>query len=273
MDTGGNSYSSTMDSDSEKEMIHALRQALSTVAVVASLSIMYIYARFPDMRNWSYTMVLLMTLCGTGGNLADLIVVDDSRLQDTSFMCYVQGVAGQFFDLSSALWAGAICYSLYTVVVLEHRLEAPFKRSCHAFVWGLSVVLMLLPFTTSSYGMAGQWCWIKAPAGDKKDFSTDDGASCVQGLFFCRTVTFPSCIISKGTIWRLVCFYIPIWATIMSISVLYYKISMTLKNYVRCDTAGACLVVFLCLLPLSHRRFTRLTLPLLPVAAPLLSEG
>jgi hypothetical protein len=71
-----------------------------------------------------------------------------------------------------------IAYNLFAVIVKERTIDFAFKLRCHAFVWSVSTLLTLLPLTTSSYGNAGPWCWIKSEgeaADDTQPFNMDTG--------------------------------------------------------------------------------------------------
>lgn len=88
--------------------------------------------------------------------------------------------------MAQILWTVAIAWVLREVTVnlrMYHEGEQKaLMRRFHLFVWGFSLLSMLLPFTTNSYGSAGPWCWIEM---------------------------YPT---NFGTMWRYLVLYIPIWA-------------------------------------------------------------
>jgi hypothetical protein len=178
------------------------------VSIAACLSIVFIFGYFPSMRTWSYTLVVLMVGCSIGANASLLISVEHP--DDDPGLCVLQGVAMQFFDLAGSLWSVVIAFSLYSVVVLQRRIDSAFKRNSHLVVWGLSLGFTALPFTTDSYGSSGTWCWIRAPAGDTSAWAHD-----------------------AGTVWRILCFFLPIWLNIFAIAFFYYRVSTTISNYMR----------------------------------------
>lgn len=188
--------------------MHTIMRCEAALSILACSSIIFIYTRFPRMRTWSYTLVVIMVACSIGGNAALFIAIEDPN--ESQGLCIFQGVIVQFFDLAVSLWSVVIAYSLYTVVVLQQRIQGSFKRNCHVFVWGVSLMMTLVPFTTGSYGSAGMWCWIQAPAGDTQQWAHD-----------------------AGTIWRILCMFLPIWINIFAIAFFYYRVSSTIANYTR----------------------------------------
>lgn len=89
-------------------------------------------------------------------------------------------------QMAQILWTVAIAWALREVTVnlrMYHEGEQKaVMRRFHLFVWGFSLLSMLLPFTTNSYGSAGPWCWIEM---------------------------YPN---NLGTMWRYLVLYVPIWA-------------------------------------------------------------
>ena len=79
------------------------------------------------------------------------------------------------------------------------------------FCFGVPFIFTLLPLTTSSYGNAGAWCWITTPV--------EHGGH--QGFMS---------ILSKGNIWRLVLFYLPLWTAIFFNTFVYAIVNRTLTR-------------------------------------------
>eukprot|EP00470_Lotharella_oceanica_P013337 CAMPEP_0170182584 /NCGR_PEP_ID=MMETSP0040_2-20121228/28293_1 /TAXON_ID=641309 /ORGANISM="Lotharella oceanica, Strain CCMP622" /LENGTH=341 /DNA_ID=CAMNT_0010428051 /DNA_START=181 /DNA_END=1204 /DNA_ORIENTATION=- len=103
---------------------------------------------------------------------------------DGSAACYTQAIMIQFFGLSSMLWTVTIAYTVDRVYLKGRSIEeaAEIKKTFHYIVWGISLLLTILPATTGNYGQSTGWCWI-----DVKENA------------------------EAGTAWRFVTFYIPLW--------------------------------------------------------------
>jgi len=81
-------------------------------------------------------------------------------------LCLAQGVLMQYGDICSALWSACMGYELYRFVVcLDQDVCGNFSRKrhkvYHVVSWGLPAILACVPLWTSSYGDAGDWCWVR----------------------------------------------------------------------------------------------------------------
>jgi len=101
-------------------------------------------------------------------------------------------------SISGVFWTGVIAYSIWEVVLRQPPsvdIEKKFTKF-QIVVWSSSLVLSILPFFSKNYGDADGWCWISR-YGKHSPF--------------------------WGTIWIMVCFYIPLWITIFCIIIIYRK--------------------------------------------------
>eukprot|EP00854_Cymbomonas_tetramitiformis_P026914 gene26914-33092_t len=70
---------------------------------------------------------------------------------DDGTMCNVQAYSTQFFSTASVLWTTVIAFVLHQTVVY-HWTDVPnLVIHFHVFVWGTSLILMILPAFTGSY--------------------------------------------------------------------------------------------------------------------------
>merc|ERR1719334_2759279 len=113
-------------------------------------------------------------------------------------LCDFQAFLIQFGSIGEVLWTAVIAYSIREVVLIQPRNTKIESKMIdyHIFVWTTSFVLSILPFFSNSYGDADGWCWIS---------KYDEHSS------------------TWGTIWRMTCFYIPLWVTIIFIIVIYRR--------------------------------------------------
>ena len=122
-------------------------------------------------------------------------------------LCIAQAVLTSFGSLSGVMWTSIIAFSIYSVVVLELENISSYEKFMILIGYILPFCIILLPFTTSSYGEAEGWCWVKL----------DDYA----------------------IIWRIVAFYAIIFFAILFNSFLYYKVIQELRldiGYLRATT-------------------------------------
>merc|ERR1719334_1892422 len=113
-------------------------------------------------------------------------------------LCDFQAFLIQFGSIAEILWTAVIAYSIREVVLIQPRnvrIEDKMK-TYHMFVWSFALITCILPFFSDSYGDADGWCWISK--------------------YHEHSSTW-------GTCWRMVCFYIPLWVTIVFIIVIYRR--------------------------------------------------
>jgi len=180
--------------DEQNEALSAIRIVASTISMIGSAFIIAMYWAYTDLRKFAFKLVVMLSICdmilGFGNYLGD-------GNQDNT-MCHLQGFIIQFGSISGVFWTGAIAYSIRQVVLIQPRnMNIEDKMNTfHIVVWSSSFILSIVPFFSNSYGDADGWCWI-SKYGD-------------------HSVTW-------GTFWRMVCFYVPLWLTIVFIIIIYRR--------------------------------------------------
>jgi len=174
--------------------LSAVRIVGSTFSMIGSGFIILMFLVFADLRKFAFKLVFLVSICdlilGLGTYLGDG--------NDDNTFCHFQAFIIQFGSISEVLWTGVIAYSIREVVLVQPRntrIEDKMNRF-HMFVWTAAFVSCILPIFTDSYGDADGWCWISKNDEHRK---------------------------SWGTAWRMICFYIPLWVTIIFIIVVYRR--------------------------------------------------
>jgi hypothetical protein len=72
----------------------------------------------------------------------------------------MQGIAQQFYPASS-MWTVMLTYSLYSLVIYGKIVMTEWQM--HLIVWGILTLIIVLPFSTSTYGTEADdnfFCWI-----------------------------------------------------------------------------------------------------------------
>jgi len=203
-----------MSRESE-ELIYFGNLAACCFCLVGSLFIILVFCLCRSLREFNYRLVFFMSI-------SDLITAIAFTLptykHDSEFMCYLQAILTNFSALSSVLWTWVIGYVLYRNYIKEvssEKKEIWFILLCY----GVPIVFTFLPFTTHSYGRSEGWCWISI--GDQEiNYNFDENE---KEFHF-------------GNLWRLVCYYIPLWIVIVYNSVVYYKLVKSIKEELRSVT-------------------------------------
>uniref|UniRef100_A0A7S2TMP9 G-protein coupled receptors family 2 profile 2 domain-containing protein n=1 Tax=Lotharella oceanica TaxID=641309 RepID=A0A7S2TMP9_9EUKA len=164
----------------QEENIAIVSIFFSCISFCGSSFIVFMYIRHPQLRSFVFQLVVWISASDIMYSIANAI----GNPSDGSAACYTQAIMIQFFGLSSMLWTVTIAYTVDRVYLKGRSIEeaAEIKKTFHYIVWGISLLLTILPATTGNYGQSTGWCWI-----DVKENA------------------------EAGTAWRFVTFYIPLW--------------------------------------------------------------
>ncbi|KAH7296518.1 hypothetical protein KP509_26G026500 [Ceratopteris richardii] len=176
-------------------------ETLTTINVLASAFsfagsgfIVLCYLLFKELRKFSFQLVFYLSL-------SDLLCSFFNILGDPGkgFLCYVQGYATQFFSVASFLWTTTIAFTLHRTVVKHKTDVEELGPIFHLYVWGISLILAIIPSIGNDYGQAGAWCWVQN-----------------------ETVA--------GKVVRFITFYVPLWGAILFNGVVYFQV-IRMLNY------------------------------------------
>jgi len=205
-------------SEEQNQALSAVRIVGSTVSVIGSGFIILMYLSYSDLRRFAFRLVVMLSVCDL--ILGFGIYLGDGHVNNT--LCCFQAFLIQFGSIGEVLWTAVIAYSIREVVLMQPRnvnIEDKMK-TYHIFVWTTSFMLSVLPFFSNSYGDADGWCWISKYG----DHST-----------------------VWGTFWRMACFYIPLWITIIFIIIIYRRtlrvLDRSVENFKRMRYYPSVLVV------------------------------
>jgi len=189
---GANKFSS-----SEQSAIFAVSTTFSVFSMVGASLIIFSYYKFPNLRKFSFKLVLFMSITDGMGCISYLI----GNPTDQSGLCTFQGFMQQLFQLSSILWTTAISTTLYRAVVKRMGSKELMMRY-HLICSGVPTLFALLPLTTSSYGNTAAWCWI---------YVEEDSPTI-------------------GQLWRFFLFYLPLWGAVVFNGYTYYISNRAMKG-------------------------------------------
>jgi hypothetical protein len=87
-------------------------------------------------------------------------------------LCVMQGIAQQFYQ-ASWMWTVMLTYSLYSLVIYGKIVMTEWQM--HLIVWGILTLIIVLPFSTSTYGTEADddfFCWIRPKRQSTKGIIT-----------------------------------------------------------------------------------------------------
>ena len=199
-------------SDSEITAITVFSDIASSLSIIGSLFILYVYTAFPALRRLSFTLVAALAATDVLNQIFDLISPSPADLRamaageaPTSSLCLAQAVGDSFFELASCAWTSCIAFLLYATVMWRWRLEDTWgtlaRFAIPVFIF--AAALTIAPWAAGVFGSSGVDCWIRA-----ENFG-----------------------------WRLGSFFVPLWLIIAFNTAAYVRVFLLLRRTVR--MAGA----------------------------------
>jgi hypothetical protein len=107
-----------------------------------------------------------------------------------------------------------VLIAVYLDLIVVNQRPPPSFAVTNLIVWGTSLIFMVLPFISSQYGVAGQWCWI--------------------GL----DPHHPPGKLNTGIIWRLVYYGFELGLAAIIIIVCYFRVTRTLQRFLALDSSN-----------------------------------
>jgi len=171
----------------------------STFSFLGATFIILNFFGFEEFKNnFAFKLILFVAIGDIINSVGNFMGSPD----DGSALCYMQAFLTQFGDIVSFAWVTAIAWVIYSVISREVQptredVEKWYKK-IHFVIWPTTLFLSILPFIQGTYGNDNGLCWIK---------------------FHENTSTDP-----WGEVWRWICFYLPLWGSIIYVAIVYYKI-------------------------------------------------
>jgi hypothetical protein len=129
------------DQEPELKLIALITLCLSSGG---ALFILTLFARHRSLRNFSFLLVMHVSLSDLIFCIGHFLNIDDDTLQlydADPTKCTVQGFLIQFGQMSSIMWTAMIAFSLYSTVVLNFR--EVHKKYPRFLLWSYGFPLIL----------------------------------------------------------------------------------------------------------------------------------
>jgi hypothetical protein len=142
------------------------------VSCFLSFLVVLTYAIFPRLQGKLFMKIItLISFCDFVANVSQVNGVPSNRV-----LCVLQGIAQQFYP-ASWMWTVILTYLLYSLVVNGKILMPEWQM--HLIVWATLVLIIFLPFTTSTYGHDADdtydsYCWIAPRSYDSEGYLTEN---------------------------------------------------------------------------------------------------
>lgn len=143
-------------SELQQELLRVLITIASCMSILSSLFIALSYLLYPNLRSFPYKLIVYLTLCDAASCLAYFVPF----VGVSPHLCYAQAATLQFFGIASVLWTGCFGFNIYQVLVRGNSTVDRWELYYHAFVWGISLFLLLINILLDSFSLGILWCWI-----------------------------------------------------------------------------------------------------------------
>ncbi|KAL5259808.1 hypothetical protein ACHWQZ_G010052 [Mnemiopsis leidyi] len=127
--------------------------SLSLVGCLLALLVIVVYKKF---RFFTQRLVMYL-LC----SCMFIALFSLHNIAGDSPGCTAKGFFRNVAGLSQNLWIICIDVHLLIVMMKSSINHYQLEKIYHGVVWGLTIVLSIIPLIGNHYGHAGIWCWIK----------------------------------------------------------------------------------------------------------------
>jgi hypothetical protein len=164
----------------------------SCLSILGSTSIFLTQFLFPTLRLSSGQLILSLAIADLGNALCAAIGVPNDGI-----LCYTQAIFFNFFGIATSTTSFFITRSIYVIFFYPSPTIANdiANLSIQLMIWGIPGMFSLIPLLMEAYGQDDGFCWIRESLGGHKRF-----------------------------LLILICFYIPLWTTILFHAVVYCNV-------------------------------------------------
>eukprot|EP00823_Brevimastigomonas_motovehiculus_P006508 TRINITY_DN5397_c0_g1_i1.p1 TRINITY_DN5397_c0_g1~~TRINITY_DN5397_c0_g1_i1.p1 ORF type:complete len:559 (-),score=135.83 TRINITY_DN5397_c0_g1_i1:178-1854(-) len=142
-------------SDTQNDAIHVVTVAGASLSIVGGLFLVLSYALFPDLRNFVFRIIVIISTCDVFTSISYLAGYWDK-------LCDVQAILQQFFGVATFLWVLCFGFVIFQVLVRSKANEEKNELYYHLFVWILAGVSLFVNEYYKSFDKGILWCWISS---------------------------------------------------------------------------------------------------------------
>lgn len=180
----------------------------STLSTIGCLMMILYYVHFPKDRAAAHLFCLWLGISGIGLASTTFVYVND--VDNGDFLCIMFPVIEDYFILATSFTTVIIAIRVKSIVFQYEGclvLSDSQLKKYFGCVWGIPLILVLLPLTTGSYGRndSDRYCFIKHDR-DGKEYEN---------------------IIAK--LWIICSFYAPVLLSVGTVVVLYWQCTRQIK--------------------------------------------
>ena len=164
-------------------LIDDIARLSSTLSICGSIYVLFTWFLFTDLHFFSRKLIVYIAIADLGSAIAFIsgtYIGAYPEGKSAPLPCIIQGVALQYFYLSSYIWTGCLSVYLYQILVKKANKNHNFEVLYHFVGWGIPFAICAYLVYEEVYGSdkvfggAQQaWCWIDSHAPKKQELSSN----------------------------------------------------------------------------------------------------
>ena len=145
--------------------LYIILLVLGSISILSSFFNMTMFVLLKRIRTEATELIFYLSIACILTNISYIMNFTENPLDSSTAICQAQGFLMIWFDMSQAIWATLISYSVYNNIINDDTNHNAYKRIRYILIG------FLLPFLVSltvllfhKIGYAQHWCWIELPA-------------------------------------------------------------------------------------------------------------
>ena len=137
-------------------VIYVLSKLTAALSIIGCAFVMMLIIILRKYKLFVQKMIFTLAMSAF---LESVCYISNDDIQVPSDACRFRGFFCHFFGWATMLWVLMITVNM--LLTIKKRSSSQYLKWFHVFVWVVSFIVSLIPFSKDSYGPAGIWCWIQ----------------------------------------------------------------------------------------------------------------
>ena len=121
-----------------------LSLSFACVSLLGSLSIIIMYASFPQLRQFAFKMVLFLAIADVLAETSEILSFTRLYGQVPAGLCYFQAMLQTYAGICSMLWVALISWTMYASVVLGQQDTSEYLNRYLLIAFGVPVIFTMM---------------------------------------------------------------------------------------------------------------------------------
>ena len=145
--------------------IFIIELLLGSMSILSSFFNMAMFILIKSVRTEATELIFYLSIACILTNISYIMNFTENPLDSSTAICQAQGFLMIWFDMSQAIWATLISYSVYNNIINDDTNHNAYKRIRYILIgFLLPFLLSLTALLLKLLGYAKYWCWIDLTA-------------------------------------------------------------------------------------------------------------